>query len=114
MGGKPRPPRRQAPSKYIAVLADILAGDVDEERLEAVTFPIEHQTDLMPPIGGTAPRRSRKKAALEGHVEPEQAGRAVRLGPEDVLHAEPYPRAIFRIFSTRACPASSTASKIGA
>ena len=114
MGGKPRPPRRQAPSRRIAALADVLAGDGDEELLEVVAFPIEHQTDLTPPIGGTEPRRSREEAALEGHVEPGQAGRAVRLGPGDVLHAEPDPRAISRIFSTRACPASSTASKIGA
>jgi hypothetical protein len=68
---------------------NILPGDVGNEFLESVAFPIQDQRHLGLLGCHAKSCRTDKKAKLERHIEPGKLVFRVELRARDVMHTEP-------------------------
>lgn len=71
------------------VRGDVLAGDVRNKSLEAITLIVNNEAGLSFLFATSELLRRQKHPQLEWHVKPRQPGRRVKLRTRNIVYSEP-------------------------
>lgn len=88
-GSEPVAHLAYAPFRFASMRADILAGDVGNERAISIELTVENQGPLLALVVRAEPLATEKQPEFKRHVESRQSGDGIQLYGRKVVDSEP-------------------------